>query len=95
MLRKSAVDTFTPRELSIRFGGPMSFRPVKRFIKSKLTLERSDVLLHGQFGFGSSFELNPFLLLEDPHNDILSWAMENRPDEAEFLSASDLMSPGN
>jgi hypothetical protein len=73
----------------------MSVRPVKRLIRSKLTLQRCDVLLRGQFGFGDSFELNPFLLLEDPHNDVLSWTLQNLSDEAASLSRSDLMKPGN
>jgi hypothetical protein len=59
----------------------MTFTPVKRLIRSALTLERSDVLLQGQCGFGSGPELNPFLLLEDPHDDILSWTTPNLPEE--------------
>jgi hypothetical protein len=59
----------------------MAFIPVKRLVRSALTLERSDVLLHGQCGFGSGLELNPFLLLEDPHDDILSWTTPNLTEE--------------
>jgi hypothetical protein len=59
----------------------MTFTPVKRLIRSALTLERSDVLLQGQCGFGSGRELNPFLLLEDPQDDILPWTTPNLPEE--------------
>jgi hypothetical protein len=73
----------------------MTFEPVKRLIRSALTLERSDVLLQGQCGFGSSLELNPFLLLEDPHDDILSWTTQNLPEEADSRSVSKVSRPGN
>jgi hypothetical protein len=72
----------------------MSPRPITRLIRSKLTLGQSEVLLHGQFGFGSGFELNPFLLLEDPHNDILSWTKQNLLHQADSLSKSEMMRPG-
>jgi hypothetical protein len=64
----------------------MSVRAVKRLIRSTLTLERFDVLLHGQFGFGNGIDLNPFLLLEDPHNDIVSWTTDS--DELDSPSTS-------
>jgi hypothetical protein len=59
----------------------MTFTSVKRLIRSALTLERSDALLQGQCSFGSGRELNPFLLLEDPQDDILSWTTPNLPEE--------------
>jgi hypothetical protein len=73
----------------------MTFTPVKRLIRSALTLERSDVLLHGQCGFGSAIELNPFLLLEDPHDDILSWTTPSLREEADSESISKVRRPGN
>jgi hypothetical protein len=73
----------------------MTFTPVKRLIRSALTLERSDVLLQGQCGFGSGLELNPFLLLEDPHDDILSWTTPNLPEEDNSQSTSKVTRPGN
>jgi quercetin 2,3-dioxygenase len=48
----------------------MSIRPVKRLIKSKPTLEGAGVHLRRAFGFGDSFEYDPFLLLDDFRNDI-------------------------
>lgn len=73
----------------------MTFKPVKRLIRSALTLERSDVHLLGQCGFGSSLELNPFLLLEDPHDDIASWTTPNLPEEPDSQSISKMRKPGN
>jgi hypothetical protein len=73
----------------------MTFKPVKRLIRSALTLERSDVLLQGQCGFGSSLELNPFLLLEDPHDDILSWNTPNVPEDPDSQSISKVRRPRN
>jgi hypothetical protein len=73
----------------------MTFKPVKRLIRSALTLKRSDVLLLGQGGFGSSLELNPFLLLEDPNDDIASWATPNLPEEADSQPISRVWKSGN
>ena len=48
----------------------MSIRPVKRLIKAKPTLEGAGVHLRRAFGFGSTSEFDPFLLLDDFRNDI-------------------------
>jgi redox-sensitive bicupin YhaK (pirin superfamily) len=48
----------------------MSIRPVKRLIKSKPTLEGAGVHLRRAFGFGSTSDFDPFLLLDDFRNDI-------------------------
>jgi len=48
----------------------MSIRPVKRLIKSKPTLEGAGVHLRRAFGFGSTHEFDPFLLLDDFRNDV-------------------------
>ncbi|MGH9488732.1 MAG: pirin family protein [Terriglobales bacterium] len=48
----------------------MSLRPVKRIITSKPTLEGAGVHLRRAFGFGSTGEFDPFLLLDDFRNDI-------------------------
>jgi redox-sensitive bicupin YhaK (pirin superfamily) len=48
----------------------MSLRPVKKLIKSKPTLEGAGVHLRRAFGFGSTSEYDPFLLLDDFRNDI-------------------------
>ena len=47
----------------------MSLRPVKRLIKSKPTLEGAGVHLRRAFGFGSTSEFDPFLLLDDFRNE--------------------------
>ncbi len=47
----------------------MSIRPVKRLVKSKPTLEGAGVKLRRAFGFGSTSEYDPFLLLDDFRND--------------------------
>jgi redox-sensitive bicupin YhaK (pirin superfamily) len=47
----------------------MSIRPVKRIIESKPTLEGAGVRLRRAFGFGSTKEFDPFLLLDDFRND--------------------------
>jgi len=49
----------------------MSIRPVKRVIKSKPTLEGAGVHLNRAFGFGSTKDFDPFLLLDDFRNDVL------------------------
>jgi redox-sensitive bicupin YhaK (pirin superfamily) len=46
-----------------------SQRPVKRLSKSKPTLEGAGVHLRRAFGFGSTVETDPFLLLDDFRND--------------------------
>ena len=48
----------------------MSIRPVKRLIQSKPTLEGAGVHLRRAFGFGSTKEFDPFLLLDDFRNDV-------------------------
>jgi quercetin 2,3-dioxygenase len=48
----------------------MSIRPVKRLSKSKPTLEGAGVHLHRAFGFGTTNDFDPFLLLDDFRNDI-------------------------
>lgn len=48
----------------------MSIRPVKRVIKSKPTLEGAGVHLNRAFGFGSTKDFDPFLLLDDFRNDV-------------------------
>ena len=48
----------------------MSIRPVKRLIKSKPAIEGAGVHLRRAFGFGTTSEFDPFLLLDDFRNDI-------------------------
>jgi quercetin 2,3-dioxygenase len=48
----------------------MSIRPVKRFVKSKPTLEGAGVHLRRAFGFGNTNDFDPFLLLDDFRNDV-------------------------
>jgi redox-sensitive bicupin YhaK (pirin superfamily) len=47
----------------------MSIRPVKRIAQSQPTLEGAGVKLHRAFGFGTTSEFDPFLLLDDFRND--------------------------
>jgi hypothetical protein len=47
----------------------MSLRPVKRLIKAKPTLEGAGVHLRRAFGFGSTTDFDPFLLLDDFRNE--------------------------
>jgi quercetin 2,3-dioxygenase len=47
----------------------MSIRPVKRIVESTPTLEGAGVRLRRAFGFGSTDEFDPFLLLDDFRND--------------------------
>ena len=47
----------------------MSIRPVKQIVQSKPTLEGAGVKLNRAFGFGSTTEFDPFLLLDDFRND--------------------------
>jgi hypothetical protein len=48
----------------------MSIRPIKRLIRSKPTREGAGVHLRRAFGFGSTSEFDPFLLLDDFRNDV-------------------------
>jgi redox-sensitive bicupin YhaK (pirin superfamily) len=48
----------------------MSIRPIKRIIQAKPTLEGAGVHLRRAFGFGTTTEFDPFLLLDDFRNDI-------------------------
>jgi redox-sensitive bicupin YhaK (pirin superfamily) len=48
----------------------MSIRPIKRIAKAKPTLEGAGVHLQRAFGFGSTSDYDPFLLLDDFRNDI-------------------------
>jgi redox-sensitive bicupin YhaK (pirin superfamily) len=48
----------------------MSIRPVQRLSKAKPTLEGAGVHLRRAFGFGTTSEFDPFLLLDDFRNDI-------------------------
>ena len=47
----------------------MSIRPIKRLIKAKPTMEGAGVHLRRAFGFGSTSEFDPFLLLDDFRNE--------------------------
>ena len=47
----------------------MSIRPVKRLIKAKPALEGAGVHLRRAFGFGTTADFDPFLLLDDFRND--------------------------
>jgi redox-sensitive bicupin YhaK (pirin superfamily) len=51
----------------------MSIRPIKRIAQSKPTIEGAGVKLRRAFGFGTTSEFDPFLLLDDFRN--------NRPDD--------------
>jgi redox-sensitive bicupin YhaK (pirin superfamily) len=48
----------------------MSIRPIKRVIKSQPTIEGAGVHLRRAFGFHSTSDFDPFLLLDDFRNDI-------------------------
>src|SRR6202045_4122735 len=48
----------------------MSIRPVKRLVRSKPTLEGAGVHLRRAFGFGTTSDFDPFLLLDDFRNDV-------------------------
>jgi redox-sensitive bicupin YhaK (pirin superfamily) len=48
----------------------MSLRPVKRLVQSKPTLEGAGVHLRRAFGFGTTTDFDPFLLLDDFRNDV-------------------------
>ena len=47
----------------------MSIRAVKRIVQAKPTLEGAGVHLRRAFGFGSTTDFDPFLLLDDFRND--------------------------
>jgi len=47
----------------------MSIRPIQKLIKAKPTMEGAGVHLNRAFGFGSTSEFDPFLLLDDFRND--------------------------
>jgi redox-sensitive bicupin YhaK (pirin superfamily) len=47
----------------------MSIRPVKRIARAQPTMEGAGVKLQRAFGFGSTDEFDPFLLLDDFRND--------------------------
>ncbi len=48
----------------------MTIRPIRRLVKSKPTLEGAGVHLRRAFGFGTTSDFDPFLLLDDFRNDI-------------------------
>ncbi len=48
----------------------MSLRPIKRVVKSRPTIEGAGVHLRRAFGFGSTSDFDPFLLLDDFRNDV-------------------------
>ena len=48
----------------------MSLRPVNRVIESKPTIEGAGVHLRRAFGFGTTKDFDPFLLLDDFRNDV-------------------------
>jgi len=47
----------------------MSIRPVKRIVQSTPTIEGAGVKLRRAFGFGTTSEFDPFLLLDDFRNE--------------------------
>ena len=47
----------------------MSIRPIKRLIKATPTIEGAGVHLRRSFGFGTTQDFDPFLLLDDFRND--------------------------
>ncbi len=47
----------------------MSVRPIRRLVKSKPTMEGAGVRLRRAFGFGTTSDFDPFLLLDDFRND--------------------------
>jgi redox-sensitive bicupin YhaK (pirin superfamily) len=62
--RHIAANTFNTSHEAI-----MSIRPVKRIVQSQPTMEGAGVKLHRAFGFGTTEEFDPFLLLDDFRND--------------------------
>jgi redox-sensitive bicupin YhaK (pirin superfamily) len=47
----------------------MSIRPIQRIVKAKPTLEGAGVHLRRAFGFGTTSDFDPFLLLDDFRNE--------------------------
>ncbi len=47
----------------------MSVRPIRQLLRTKATLEGAGVKLQRAFGFGTTAEFDPFLLLDDFRND--------------------------
>ena len=47
----------------------MSIRPIRRIVQAKPTIEGAGVRLRRAFGFGSTADFDPFLLLDDFRND--------------------------
>jgi redox-sensitive bicupin YhaK (pirin superfamily) len=47
----------------------MSIRPIRKLVKAKPTLEGAGVQLRRAFGFGSTSDTDPFLLLDDFRNE--------------------------
>jgi redox-sensitive bicupin YhaK (pirin superfamily) len=62
--RHIAANTFNTSHEAI-----MSIRPVKRIVQSQPTMEGAGVKLHRAFGFGTTEDFDPFLLLDDFRND--------------------------
>jgi len=61
-----------PRRRSATPSAPeahMSLRPVKRLVRAKPTLEGAGVHLRRAFGFGTTSDFDPFLLLDDFRNE--------------------------
>jgi len=48
----------------------MSLRPIKRLSQSRATIEGAGVHLRRAFGFGSTSDFDPFLLLDDFRSDV-------------------------
>jgi redox-sensitive bicupin YhaK (pirin superfamily) len=47
----------------------MSIRPIRKLVKSRPTMEGAGVRLRRAFGFGTTSDYDPFLLLDDFRND--------------------------
>ena len=47
----------------------MSIRPIRKLVKSRPTMEGAGVRLRRAFGFGTTSDTDPFLLLDDFRND--------------------------
>ena len=47
----------------------MSIRPIRRIVQARPTIEGAGVKLRRAFGFGSTADFDPFLLLDDFRND--------------------------
>jgi hypothetical protein len=61
--RRKMVAERTPRRTNV------TIRQVKRLIKAKPTLEGAGVHVRRAFGFGSTSDFDPFLLLDDFRNE--------------------------